>query len=102
MLYFGGEFSHAVIKKAKAGDFRSHPIWGASVEKYTPSAIELSVGGAVLDAVGPTEYARIDMVSTAKGPLIIEAELIEPFLFFDRFPETAEVFAGHIKKSLHK
>ena len=102
LLYFGDEFSHAVIKKAQAGDFRSHPIWGASVEKYTPSATELSVGRSVLDAVGPTEYARIDMVNTAKGPLIIEVELIEPFLFFDMFPETAEVFADYIKKSLGK
>jgi glutathione synthase/RimK-type ligase-like ATP-grasp enzyme len=99
LLYFGGEFSHAVIKKAKAGDFRSHPIWGASVEKHIPSVEELRVGEAVLNVMEPTEYARIDMVNTSKGPLIIEVELIEPFLFFDMFPETADVFADHIKRS---
>ena len=99
LLYFDGEFSHAVIKKAKAGDFRSHPIWGASVEKHAPSAEELRVGENVLNAMDPTEYVRIDLVNTFKGPLIIEVELIEPFLFFDMFPETAEVFADHIKSS---
>ena len=54
----------------------------------------------MLGAVGPTEYARIDLVNTGGGPLIIEVELIEPFLFFDMFTETAEAFAGHIKNSL--
>lgn len=99
LLYFSGEFSHAVIKKAKAGDFRSHPIWGASVEKHIPSADELRLGEKVLQAMDHTEYARIDLVNTSKGPLIIEVELIEPFLFFDMFPDTAEVFADHIKRS---
>lgn len=99
LLYFGGRFSHAVIKKAIAGDFRSHPIWGASVEKHEPSVEELRVGETVLNAMDPTEYARIDMVKTSKSPLIIEVELIEPFLFFDMFPETAEVFANHIMRS---
>jgi len=99
LLYFGGVFSHAVIKKAKEGDFRSHPIWGASVEKHAPTVEELRVGEIVLNTMDSTEYARIDMVNTSKGPLIIEVELIEPFLFFDMFPETADVFADHIIRS---
>jgi hypothetical protein len=59
----------------------------------------LRVGDQVLNAIDPTEYARIDMVNTSKSPLVIEVELIEPFLFFDMFPETAEVFADHIMKT---
>ncbi|MFH2109761.1 MAG: hypothetical protein ABIJ47_00720 [Candidatus Bathyarchaeota archaeon] len=100
LLYFGGKFSHAVMKKARAGDFRSHPLWGATVERHEPSTEELRVGEHVLDSMDSTEYARLDMVNTSKGPLIIEVELIEPFLFFDMYPETAEVFADHIKMSL--
>ena len=65
-----------------------------------PSEDELKVGDKVLSVMDPTDYARIDMVNTARGPLIIEVELIEPFLFFDMFSETAEVFADHIKNSL--
>ena len=95
LLYFGGKFSHAVIKKAKAGDFRSHPIWGSSVEKHTPSFEELTVGEIVINSMDPTEYARIDMVNTSKGPFIIEVELIEPFLFFDMFPETGGLRRPH-------
>ncbi len=64
LLYFGGEYSHAVIKKTKAGDFRSHPMWGASVEKHKPSIEELRVGKRALDSMEHTEYARIDMVNT--------------------------------------
>jgi glutathione synthase/RimK-type ligase-like ATP-grasp enzyme len=100
LLYFGGEFSHAVIKRAKPGDFRSHPIWGATVEKYLPSNDELRVGENVLDAMDVTEYARIDLVDAKNGPFVIEVELIEPFLFFDLFPETSETFADHIMNSI--
>jgi len=85
---------------AKAGDIRSHPIWGASVEKHKHTVEELRMADAVIAAMDQTHYARIDMVNTPKGPLIIEVELIEPFLFFDMFPETVEVFADHIKDSI--
>ena len=100
LLYFGGELSHAVIKRAKVGDFRSHRFYGASVEKHAPSIDELRIGELVLGVMEHTEYARIDMVNTSRGPLVIEVELIEPFLFFEMFPEAAEVFADHIRRSL--
>ena len=100
LIYFGGEFSHAVIKRAKSGDFRSHPIWGAKVEWYEPSKEELRVARKALSVVGNVEYARLDMVMSSGGPLLIEMELIEPFFFFDMFPETAETYADHIADSL--
>ena len=46
------------------------------------------------------EYARLDVVTTERGPLLIEVELIEPFFFFDMFPESAEIYADHIADSL--
>ena len=102
LFYFGGLFSHAVIKIAKTGDFRSHSIWGASVLQHNPSMEELNVCDSIFNVIEPVEYARIDLVNTSNGPQVIEVELIEPFLFFDLSPEAAENFVDHIEKSLNK
>ncbi len=101
LIYFGGAYSHAVIKKPKGGDFRCHPMWGADMKTHKATRGELKVAEAALDAVGePTEYARIDILTTRRGPVIIEAELIEPNLFFDFFPQTVDSFAEHIVSSM--
>lgn len=101
LIFFGGEFSHSVIKKPRTGDFRAHPLWGAEVQRYNASEEEREVGYGALDVVGyPTEYARIDMIMTRSGPLIIEVELIDPFLFFDHFPDTVDTFTHHIENFL--
>jgi len=100
VFYYGNQYSHAVLKKASQNDFRAHPIWGASVERHTPSIAEYDVCDAIFDAIGMTEYVRIDLVNTSNGPLIIEVELIEPFMFFDVHPEAADTFADYIKMRL--
>jgi glutathione synthase/RimK-type ligase-like ATP-grasp enzyme len=96
LIYFGRELCNSVLKIAKAGDIRSHPGYGAKVISHTPSPEELRVGDLVIDSVEEPHFARIDLVRTSMGPRVIEVELIEPFLFFDMFPETAEPFANHI------
>ena len=81
LIYFGGEYS----------------LWGANIEAYEASAIERQVADAALDIVGESiEYARIDMLMTKDGPVIIEVELIDPWLFFDLFPDTVETYVDHI------
>jgi hypothetical protein len=101
LIFFGGEYSHSMIKKVKAGDFRAHPIWGAEIQRYFPSEAEIEVGVKSLEVVGhPTEFARIDMIPTDSDPLVIEVELVDPNLFFDHLPETVESFADHIEQYL--
>lgn len=103
LIFFGGEYSHSVLKKVKAGDYRAHPIWGAEIKRYSPSDEEIDVAFRTLKVVGhPTEFARIDMIPTESGPLIIEMELIDPFLFFDHLPDTVESYADHIENFLKK
>lgn len=82
LVYFGGALSHAVRKVPASGDFRVHAEYGGSIVPHVATDAERAVAAAVLRAAPrPTTYARIDLVTTADGPLLMEAELIEPELF---------------------
>lgn len=103
LVYFGGEFSHAVKKMPSEGEFRVHDVYGGQVLPYEVSDEERRVAEMGLKALGmPTQYARIDTVLSNQGTLIIEMELIEPRLFFEYYPETAESYADHIENYLNR
>lgn len=94
LLLFGGELSHAVRKLPADGDFRVQEMHGGRLVDHEPTSAERAVAAAVLDAVPwPVAYARIDLVTTGDGPLLMEAELIEPELFLGRDPAAAGRFA---------
>lgn len=82
-LYFGGHFSHGLIKRPKSGDYRIQSIYGGSEETYTPSSQERAAARAVLDALDFTPlYARVDLLRGRDGTLkLIELEMIEPYLY---------------------
>jgi glutathione synthase/RimK-type ligase-like ATP-grasp enzyme len=103
LIFFGSKYSHSMIKKAKVDDFRAHPIWGATIERYNPTESEIDICLEILNMLEhPIEYARFDMIPIEEQPLIIEVELIDPNLFFDQLPETVESFANHIELYLNR
>jgi glutathione synthase/RimK-type ligase-like ATP-grasp enzyme len=82
LVYLDGGFSHAVRKRPAGGDFRVQHDFGGSLEPVTPTDRVLAFGAAVLGALSrPWVYARVDLVESARGPLLMELELIEPDLF---------------------
>jgi hypothetical protein len=94
MVYFGGVFSHAVLKRAKHGEFRVQQDFGGRVEPMIPSAALLEFGERVMAQVPPAcLYARVDAVESSRGPLLMELELIEPELYFLFVPEAAHRMA---------
>jgi glutathione synthase/RimK-type ligase-like ATP-grasp enzyme len=94
LIYFGGEFSHAVRKTPTVGDFRVQAIYGGAVSRCEPSAAERSVAATTLAALGrPLAYARVDLVATSFGPMLMELELIEPQLFLDAAPGVPSRYA---------
>lgn len=95
LIFFGGRFSHAVRKVPTDGDFRVQPQYGGSNVAHEPTPVELAAADAVL-ALVPDEpaYARIDLVEGPAGPLLMEAELIEPFLFLEFDGSASERFAA--------
>ena len=97
LMFFGGQFSHAVRKVPAGGDFRVHAEYGGSVELICATGAERAVAAVSLRAApASATYARIDLVTTADGPLLMEAELIEPELFLPFEPQAAARFADVI------
>lgn len=95
LIFFGGEFSHAVRKLPAAGDFRVQEQYGGTVVAHVPSDDERTVAEAALAAAPHAPaYARIDLVPSADGPLLMEAELIEPFLFLGCHERATQRFAA--------
>lgn len=95
LFYFENQYSHAIIKCPKAGDFRVQEEHGGLIAAFDPDNHMREVGQKVIDAIGETLlYARIDLVRLPSGELaLIEAELIEPSLYFPYDAESPRRFA---------
>jgi len=105
LLFFDGVFSHAVRKLPKAGDYRVQGEHGGSAELAEAPAPALVAAQAVLAAVERTghanpAYARIDGVMRDGRFLLMEAELIEPFLHLAIRPDAAERYAERLAARL--
>ncbi|MBB2923516.1 RimK family alpha-L-glutamate ligase [Cellulomonas cellasea] len=98
VVVIGGRVSHAVRKTPAAGEFRVQAEYGGTDTAHTPTAAEVEVAHAALACVpgGPEAllYARVDLVGPEDAPLLIELELVEPELFLDLAPGSADRFAA--------
>jgi glutathione synthase/RimK-type ligase-like ATP-grasp enzyme len=95
MMVFNGQYTHAILKKAKAGDFRVQDDFGGSVHDYTPTAEEIQFAVNCVHACDEMPlYARVDIFNDNNGNIALaELELIEPELWFRNHPEAAHVLA---------
>jgi glutathione synthase/RimK-type ligase-like ATP-grasp enzyme len=102
MMVFNGTFSHAILKKAKAGDFRVQDDFGGSIEDYTPTQEEITFAEtSVLACPELPIYARVDIFEDNNGDIALsELELIEPELWFRRHKKAALALAEGVKKRL--
>ncbi|HEU5358038.1 MAG TPA: hypothetical protein VFU45_02870 [Gemmatimonadales bacterium] len=93
-LFFRKEFSHAVLKKPKAGEFRVQVEYGGSAEAFTPSPALVTQAERVVRAVkGDLLYARVDGVDVDGEFQLMELEVLEPDLFLGHSPRAPERFA---------
>ncbi len=83
LFYFGGKFSHAILKRPAAGDFRvQEQFGGREVAVEAPTGATALAEASLAAAPCPALYARVDMVRDAGGAFcLMELELIEPALF---------------------
>ena len=98
LMLFDGEFSHAVVKRPAAGDFRVQPhLGGVTLPSKAPPGAERLARQALAAAPARATYARVDIVPDDEGVLrIMELELIEPALFLDHAPDGGAAFTQAI------
>jgi glutathione synthase/RimK-type ligase-like ATP-grasp enzyme len=103
LVIFGRNYSHAILKKAREGDFRVHEDFGGSVQKYSASKEEIDFARRAVSVCNPLPaYARVDTIRDNRGQLCLsELELIEPELWFRFFPQAAESFVNAIMNLAH-
>jgi hypothetical protein len=102
MVYFDGVFSHAVRRPSPLDhgeeidpEFQPLPLVNPGSEQFRVAESVI----AALDEI-PT-YARVDLVDGDDGePLLLELELIEPYLFMASRPESAAMFASAVLSRL--
>jgi glutathione synthase/RimK-type ligase-like ATP-grasp enzyme len=100
LIFFAGEFSHAVLKIPSVGDFRVQNDFGGSSRIAEPPPCAMQSATGILRLLDPTVYARVDGVLEDDQFLLMELELIEPALFLDCHPEAPLRFANAIAQSI--
>ncbi len=98
IILINGNYTHAVKKIAKRGDFRVQDDHGGKVEKYIPNKEEISFAeNCIIKCPFQPIYARVDIVYDNLGDLSLsELELIEPELWFRNNPQSAKLLAKEI------
>lgn len=99
LMMFGGDFSHALIKRPKPGDYRVQPHLGGREEICEPPQDAIALAhDALAAAPARAAYARVDLIADEDGAWqVMELELIEPALWLPRAPGSAERFAAAIR-----
>jgi hypothetical protein len=99
LLFFDGEFSHAVCKRPKAGDYRVQFNFGGTNATVDARPEWIKSARACID-VAPSlpTYARVDGVNGTF--MLMELEIFEPLLFLSRHPEAPERFARAVARRL--
>jgi len=102
LMLFGGQYTHAILKKTKTGDYRVQDDFGGTVHFYQPTQEEITFAEAVFACCDPMPaYGRADIVwDEDENILLGELEIIEPELWVRNYPESAEAFANSILKHL--
>lgn len=105
LLYFGGEYSHAIRKGPLLR--RGAPLVEGlfapeDIRPRQPTAAERAVAAAAYAAIpfDPPVYARIDLLQDEQGaPVVLELELTEPSLFLAHAPGAAGRCAVHVLRA---
>ena len=101
MVYFDGVFSHAIRKRPPKGEFRSNSRYGPTRAAESPADEVAEQGAAALRALPEMPlYARVDGVVRSGALIVIEVEVLEPSLFMEFDPPSAERFAEATMKRL--
>jgi glutathione synthase/RimK-type ligase-like ATP-grasp enzyme len=95
LFYFGGNYSHTILKTPKPKDFRVQEEHGGIITQVLPSEKLLQTAQEIFEFIKPTPlYARVDFVRDETDNFcLMELELIEPALYFRMDKDAPRRFA---------
>lgn len=99
IMMINGNYSHAVLKNAKKGDFRVQDDFGGTVSCYQAKKNQIEFAEKVIGALpfAPI-YARVDIILDNNNDVSLsELELIEPEMWFRFNPPAARDLAITIR-----
>ncbi|MEU4292391.1 hypothetical protein AB0E63_29550 [Kribbella sp. NPDC026596] len=97
LMFIDGEYTHAVVKRPAAGDYRVQEHHGGHSILIDPAPAVLDGARTALEAAGATPaYARVDGVVVNGRFLLMELELIEPYLFLPHSPQATQKLAATV------
>jgi glutathione synthase/RimK-type ligase-like ATP-grasp enzyme len=96
LFFFGGEYSHAILKSPKSEDFRVQEEHGGQIQAIDAEALLVYRARTAVEVIKPAPlYARVDLVRTESGDFVVmELELIEPSLYLRMDRDAPVRFAG--------
>ena len=111
LLYFDGQFSHAIRKGQllHVDEDPTRALFAAEhIQPRTPDADERALADRVIaalpllvDSEYPLAYARVDLIRAADGsPCVLELELAEPSVFLAQDTDAAALFAKVLRARL--
>lgn len=106
LFYFNGHYSHAILKTPKQDDFRVQEEHGGRLQKISPESELTKQANICMQAIeklhGMPLYARVDFVRYQQSFVLMEAELIEPSLYFNMDTESPQRFAEAFVQRMNK
>lgn len=101
LIFFSGQYSHAVKKRASEGEFRVQREHGGVTNAESPRGLLIAQAEDVVSHVpGPWLYARADMCEVEGALVLMELELVEPSLFLGYHPSAPRRFAAALRQLL--
>ena len=106
LFYFNGEYSHAILKTPKENDFRVQEEHGGRLTTIEPEMTLVEHANQCMKAISQLHqmplYARVDFVRHQQGFALMEAELIEPSLYFNMDENSPLRFAQAFAKRMNR
>ena len=90
LTFFAGEFSHAVKRRPAQRDWRANRQFGVQLEPvWVADKVIADAKRYLRHAPGSPVYGRVDGIVRPDGFLLMELELIDPYLYLEFAPKRA-------------
>lgn len=102
-IFFDGKYSHSVLKKPTSGDFRVQHTHGGTIHIQETNAIQIETAKIFVDQFAKyCLYARVDGIMVDNQFMLMELELIEPFLFLSYDTKSFDNYYDALLKLIRK